>query len=246
LLFRLVSIAALAAAAPLVFSQGDGGGELLLSRPDVMIRVEKAPVGADYVTIQMVSDGYPADLLVRQCEQIGKLAGGSSRGIEVQVIPGGASPGGVPLKIVTATFAADGLIDAESGVLRLVPFAKAFAGVPEPFTIDCIALAFKGVAPRRDVSVSKLSNESVDLVGGYDPEQRLVDYRITLKTQDAAKITFPETLKDQTNASQNPSSKGVPSRLLWWIAGGAVAAGVLVYFALRPYGRRPSTKPDTR
>jgi hypothetical protein len=123
---------ALLAALLAAVAAGQAEGETrLISRPDVMIRVQKSTVGADYVTVQMVAENYPRDLLVAQCEQIGVLAGSPSRGTELSSTSSGTAPAGVPTTILTATFATANLIDREHGILRLAPFAKAFAGNPE-------------------------------------------------------------------------------------------------------------------
>lgn len=216
----------------------------LMSRPDLIIRVQKSPVGADYVTIQVVAENYPPELLREQCVRIGELAGGSSRGIEVTSVPTGTSPGGVPTMYLSASFATDNLIDRSKGILRLAPFAKAFAGNEEPFTIDCIAISFAEESPGPN-TIGNVQNDSVSIEGEYDASRRIVDYRIYLLTQDPEKIVVPDSLAEQTIRKVAPSN-GSAWRLIPWIAGGAVLAGLLVYFALRPVGKKPPAKPKER
>lgn len=220
------------------------GETRLLSRPDVMIRVQKSSVGADYVTIQMVAEDYPQELLAAQCEAIGRLAGSSSRGVEIAKTGSGTAPTGTPTTILTATFATGNLIDRERGVLRLAPFAKAFAGNPEPYVIRCIAVSFLDEMPHPG-TVGNVRNDSVIIEGATDPSNRLVDYRIYLLTQDPNKINIPESVPTQTNRQELPSNESA-SRLIPWIVGGGLLAGLLVYFALRPYGRRSASKSKSK
>lgn len=216
----------------------------LLSRPDVMIRVQKSPVGADYVTIQMVAENYPPDLLATQCERIGSLAGSPSRGVQVSTTSSGTSPAGIPTTILTASFATTNLIDREHGILRLAPFAKAFAGNPQEHLIDCIAVSFVGEAPHPG-TVGSVRNDTVVIEGATDPTNRLVDYRIHLLTQDPEKISIPDMVPAQTIQKGTPSN-GSAWRLIPWIVGGGVLAGLLVYFALRPYGRRSASESKSK
>jgi hypothetical protein len=226
------------------FGQGEGETKLI-SRPDVMIRVQKAPVGADYVTIQMVAENYPPDLLKAQCERVGALAGTGSRGIEITTVPTGTSPSGKPSTILNASFATDGLIDRATGVLRLLPFAKAFAGNEEEHKIECLAVSFVQEVPRQGVTIGNLENDSVRIEGAYDATHKIVDFRVYLLIQDPEKIEFPESLQAQTIRTVAPSN-GAALRLIPWIVGGAVLAGLLVYFALRPAGKKPPAKPNER
>lgn len=210
------------------------------TRPDVVIRVKKAPTGADYVWIQMVAEDYPVDLLRAQCEAIGRNLGGEVRGLDLSLAGAGAGPGGKEMKILSAFFAVDGIADTQKGIYRLNPLVRAFAGSPAPYQTDCLAILFDGMKPVKGITISVASVDGADVIGQYDPNMRMIEYRVTLKSQDPAKIDIPEMVGQQTKPVQAPSNNQTWNPLLAWVAGAAVLTGGLVYFALRP---RPAHPP---
>ncbi len=202
-------------------------------KPDALITVEAAPTGAQYVTIEMVAENYPLELLRAQCQNLSQQIGSNIRGLEVAYVGTGVSPNGKPLQFARAHFAADNLADSGTGKVRLVPFARALAGNPPPFEVHCIAVSFLGYdAMPATLQASESSSAKVE--GVANKPLRLLEYRILLKTQDASKIEFPETPTPQTNPPKTPSTRRVPVGLIAAVSLGAAAAGVLVYFALRP------------
>ncbi|MCH8274181.1 MAG: hypothetical protein IH851_05265 [Armatimonadetes bacterium] len=217
--------------------------EFAQTRPDVIIRVQKAPTGADYVHIQMVAADYPADLLRRQCEMVGEYAGTPVRGLRISQTPLSAGPEDEDMRVLGADFATDFIIDADRGILRLLPFAKAFAGAPSPHTVRCLAIAFEGVTPQEDVTLRNAETDSATVRGVYDARMGVVEYRVVLTTQDPSRIDIPETAQQQTIPPETPSKERSDSAIIWWIAGAAALAGLLVYFALRPYRGRRSAEP---
>ncbi len=219
-------------------SQGSAGFAEV--KPDVVIRVKKAPTGADYVHVQVVPADYPKDLLAEQCQKVGQYLGSGIRGLRVWYSSAGTLPSGAEVRVLRADFAVDFVINQETGVLRLVPFARAFAGAPEPHTVRCLAIAFEGVTPREGVTVREVENSSVRLWGSYDRQMNVVEYRIILKVQDPAGVDFPETVASaRTNRAENPSTQRKDWRWLVWTFAGAVLAGILVYLVLRPYRGKP-------
>ncbi|GIV02033.1 MAG: hypothetical protein KatS3mg015_0863 [Fimbriimonadales bacterium] len=102
---------------------------ILQGRPDVIVRVRKSTVGADYVEVLMVKENYPEELLKQQCARISEELGAGLRGLVVSSRALGGDPETKAGKVVFASFATDGVIQ-DSGVLRILPFARAFAGVP--------------------------------------------------------------------------------------------------------------------
>lgn len=210
-------------------------------KPDVVIRVRKAPSGADYVHVQAVDANYPPKLLEEQCRKVGKFIGSGIRGLRVWYSSLGKLPSGPEVRVLRADFAVDFVINQESGVLRLVPFAKAFAGAPEPHRVECLAIAFEGVTPREGVTVKEVDNSSVRLWGSYDKQMNVVEYRIILKTQKPGEVDFPEVVTPmRTNRPENPSTHRRDWRMLVLTSTGAVLVGVLVYLALRPYRGKSS------
>ncbi|MFN8138347.1 MAG: hypothetical protein U0R49_00960 [Fimbriimonadales bacterium] len=202
-------------------------------KPDVIIEVRAAPTGAQYVTITMVKDGYPADLLQQQCETIGTENGGAIRGLNVEETGTGAMHDGKPMAFLRARFAIDNLVKRETGAVRLIPFARAFAGAPEPFTVTCLAITYLGYAPGPE-TVSAVASDSATVSGIADKNVPLLEYRVVLKSQIPAEITFPELPNSQPNRPEKPQGMRVPIGLIGIVAGGSAIAGVLVYFALRP------------
>lgn len=202
-------------------------------KPDVLIEVRAAPTGAQYVTVSVVAEGYPADLLQEQCEAIGRFAGSNVRGLNLETIGTGVSPGGRPLSFLKAHFATDNLVDTKTGLMRLVPFAKAFAGARSPFTISCLAVTYLGFAAGPQ-TLSQVESPSASVVGISDPSVPLVEYRINLKSQIPAEIAFSESPLNQTIPANTTSTKKVSYVLIAGVFGAAALTGLLVYFALRP------------
>lgn len=211
---------------------------ILQGRPDVIVRVRKSTVGADYVEVLMVKENYPEELLKQQCARISEELGAGLRGLVVSSRALGGDPETKAGKVVFASFATDGVIQ-DSGVLRILPFARAFAGAPEPDTIQTLAVVFEGVRPVPGVTVQSARTDSAVVSADYDPSLPQVEYRVVLLTQNPDEIQFPETLAHQQNGSVSPSNGGMPQWLLGAIVGGAVLVGALVYLALRP---RPTTR----
>jgi hypothetical protein len=205
---------------------------LLSGRPDVIVTVRKSDVGADYVRIQALDEDYSAELLRSQIERIGRYNGTQVRGIEVSYA--GSEGAG---RILTASFATDRLMDQAAGTLELNAFAKAFAGGEGPITVNRIAVMFEGFDPAQPVTVAEWSDENVEVASHYDKNLRVVDYRVTLKTQDPDKISIPATLSESTNREEAPSNTGFNPWLIAAIVGGAALLGLLVYFVLRPRGQ---------
>lgn len=217
---------------------------LLQSRPDVLIRVRKSSVGADYVEVHMVREDYPRELLEAQCVRIAEELKAGLRGLVVGERSLGDDPESRAGRIVYASFATDGVI-LESGVLRLLPFARAFAGAAKPNTIKTLAVVFEGVAPTPGVTLQAADTPSATVRAQFDPSLPQVEYRVSLKVQDPAQISFPESAESQPSGSPVPSTEGIPLETLALVAAGGVLAGLLVYFALRP-GRQRGRQPESR
>jgi hypothetical protein len=235
---RTASLLLSLALTALCAAQGDG--VLLQSRPDVWIAVRKSNVTVDYVTVKLLSEDYSADLLRKQCEAVGSFAGGGIRGLEVTYTPTGASPGGKPGKILQATFAVDGLIDQQRGILNLNPLAKAFASSTKE-----IAVIFENQTPLEGVTLRSWNGPSAVVAGQHDSASNSVEYRISLKTQDPKVIDIPLTAEAKPAPAGAAGAPTSPTNLIPYIVGGAILAGVLVYFALRPY-RKVSSAPKRR
>lgn len=207
---------------------------LLMSKPDVMIEVKKSQVLADYVDIKVVLRDYPPELLLQQCERIGKYLKSEVRGLTPEVTDLGRAG-----KVVGAKMAVNGLIDRERGVLRLAPLAMAFADSPNPHTIKVLAVQFVGERPQAS-TLKGYDGPDATVAAQFDESIPQIEYRVTLKTQNPDMIQIPDAATPQQNRLEKPSKTG-PA---WWyligIAGVGVVVGVLVYFALRPYHQKRS------
>ncbi|MGI8924703.1 MAG: hypothetical protein ACR2HJ_11835 [Fimbriimonadales bacterium] len=209
---------------------------LLSGRPDVHINVKKSSVGPEYVVIRMQDEKYPKDLLADQIERLGQYKNTDIRGLEIVY----TAAGGMIGNMLTASFAMNGLIDRQAGTLELNAFARAFAGGPEAHRVEMLAITFENERPKEGVTVAK-SSGAANVISQYDANLNAVDYRVTLKTQNPDQIRIPETVQDQTKQAQQASKVQSGGHLVPWVAAAAVAAGVLVYFALRP-GRKAKQK----
>ncbi len=236
LLILLLALPAAASAQP--------DAPLLQSRPDVLIRVRKSSVGADYVEIHMVREEYPKELLEAQCARVAEELSAGLRGLVVAERSLGDDPESRAGRVVYASFATDGVI-VGNGVLRLLPFARAFAGAPEPHTVRTLAVAFEGVTPTPGVTLQAADTPSATVRAQFDASLPQVEYRVSLKVQDPAQIDFPESAERQPSGDSVPSTERIPVQTLALVAVGGVLAGVLVYFALRP-GRHRGRKPESR
>ncbi|MER3465816.1 MAG: hypothetical protein C4340_00995 [Armatimonadota bacterium] len=120
----------------------------------------------------------------------------------------------------------------------MLPFARAFAGAPEPHTIETLAVVFEGVTPTPGVTLQAADTRSATVRAQFDPSVPQVEYRVSLKVQDSAQVDFPESAERQPSGTSAPSTEGIPQQTVVLVVVGGVLAGVLVYFALRPTRRR--------
>ncbi len=181
----------------------------------------------------MQDEDYPRELLAKQIEALGRYMGMDIRGLQIVSSAGGGMIGNV----LTADFAMNGLIDRQAGIFELASFARAFAGAPDQHRVDVLAITFEKERPKEGVTVATSSGSSAEVVSQYDANLNAVEYRITLKTQNPDEIDIPETIQVQTKQTRQASKGQSGGHLVPWVAAFAVAAGVLVYFALRP-GRK--------
>jgi hypothetical protein len=202
---------------------------LLSGRPDVIVTVKKSDVGADYVRIQMLAEDYPAELLRTQVQNIGKYNESQIRGLEITNEGGGGAG-----RILSASFATDRLMDQTAGTLELEAFAKAFAGAPEPNTIQIIAVMYENFKPSKTVTVAQWAGNGTEVSSAFDTNLNIVEYRVKLTTQDPDEISIPGTLSESTKSSEPASNKGLNPWVVAGILCGAAVIGVSVYFAMRP------------
>ena len=143
---------------------------LLQGRADIIVSVRKSDVGAEYVRVQALNENYPADLMRSQIEKIGEYNGTQIRGLEV----GSEGMGGAG-SILTANFATDNLMDQATGTLELNAFAKAFAGAPEPYTVNMVGVMFENFKPSETVTVAQWADKGVEVSSALDNNLKVVE-----------------------------------------------------------------------
>lgn len=204
-----------------------------------VVTVQRHEMGADLVEITMVRKDYPLTILKNQVEKIGTYTGVGVWGVDVRRIK---DPKG---NIAKANFATKNLTDPERGVFRLEPFARAFAGVAKPYTIDSFVVSFEAQRPT-EKTLKTFSSKSVALSGRQIPPPfGGLEYRVALFTQDPDRIAIPAEHNPAATAQKpaTPPARANDSTLtIVLIAVAALAAGALVYFLTRPrgQGRQPT------
>jgi hypothetical protein len=208
-------------------------------KPDVTLVVREHPMSAELVEVTAFRPDYPSDLLQDQIETLGRELGSAPRGLIVRKAT--LDEGNPNLTFVKATFAVDGLIDREAQVLRLQPILRAFAGAPDPFTVDELLILFDGEKPGPRTVKSHIT-DSVEARATFVAAPAEIEYRVLLKSQDPSKILFPDQA-DERKAPAEPSGKQSGPSPVFYAAllAGALAVGALVYLALLRGGGR-----DTR
>jgi hypothetical protein len=207
----------------------------LTIQPDASIVVQKHSTGADMVEISMKDPNYPLPLLESQANTICSLLGSPARGLSVtkDAVGGDSNPN---LTFVKATFATDGVIGSD-GSLRIEPFLKGMAGAPQPFTIQGLSISFADMSPNSETVERFNQPDDVLAEARYTPHGVLkgLEYRIALKTQDPAKIFFPDrtpAVSTPVAIDSKPGSEGPNLWLFGLFALVSIAAGALVYFGM--------------
>lgn len=205
--------------------------------PGVTIVVRKHPTGADLVEITMLDPEYPEDLLRTQCEAIGLETGSAVRGLAVYRHK--VDPSNAKLAFVKAQFGTDGLIDRQTGALRIEPLVRPFAGNPADKEIRNISISFAGERPGVR-TLQRYLSDSVALVGRATQVTPVgVDYRVALLKQDGRSIQIPDLSPVTEAKPDQQGSDGFGATTMIWVlvAVAAIATGALVYFALLRSGR---------
>lgn len=202
--------------------------------PEANITISKHPMGADMVEITMTPLGYPPKLLRSQISALGKYLNSEPRGLEVYDYV--LDPSNAKTHFTKAQFAVDGIIDRKLGSVRLNPFAKAFAGAPDPWTVHGLDIQLKSEVPTAKM-IKVWRGQGVLLQGQFNPTKdailSAIEFRMLLKSQDPAKMDIPEP--GDAPVSKRTSSATTPP-MDWATIGvflvAALALGALVYSLL--------------
>lgn len=202
-----------------------------VARPDLIIQVEKHRVGADMFEIVAVDPSYPAELLQEQANKMCDLLGVPARGLLV----GKSTITGNPrLSSTKATFATDGVIDREKGILRIEPILKAFAGAPAPHTVRALTIMFNGEKPNPNV-LKSFETEGLRLQAIANENPPVIEYRVQLLSQDPAQLSVPDAAPVEQKPVPSASTvqqNGVDWTLWISLFAAAAAASILVYFLM--------------
>jgi hypothetical protein len=209
------------------------GNLFVTTRPDVSIVVRKHRTGADVVEVTMPDPKYPRELLRQQVDAIGRYVGSAPTGLQLDVHQIGNDAN---LRFARAFFAVNGLIDRASGVLRVEPLAKAFAGAPDPYTIDVLMIRFEGERPTQNTLQGYYPETGELRLQALASSRELgVEYRVQLLTQDPEKIRIPDDRRRPVAPKAVPPAKppaGPDWVLIGVLAAAALAVGALVYSLL--------------
>ncbi len=217
-----------------------GKPAFLESKTDVIVQIKKHPFGADLFEITAVMPNYPADLLRSQVEKMCSLIGVPPRGLAVGPVGIAGNP---RLTSTRATFATDGVIDRKQGILRISPIIEAFAGAPEPYTVNGLSILFNGEQPTTN-TLRTYNGPGVRLQAIALEAPTLIEYRVQLLSQDPKQVAVPDAPIPQTEQKTQSTASTVQQNGVDWslwipLFAAAAAAGTLVYFLML----RASGKP---
>lgn len=204
--------------------------------PQVIVNVRKHPIGADMVQITAAAPDYPKELLAAQAKAIGANLDSEARGLEVYTT--GTDP---KFRFVKAGFATDGLIDRESGSLRLQALVRAFLGAPAPHQVKALIVTFEGEKVVDGKTLKVYANDGVSLKATESKFPPGIEYRIVALTQEPDLLSIPDKVeaKSAELPTVKPPSQLSPAVPIALIGVAAVSGAALVYLWLS--GRKPKT-----
>lgn len=194
--------------------------------PQVVISIAKHTNNADLVEVSVLAPNYPQELLRSQCIKIGQITGDPTRGLQlIQQDLGGNLP-----PLLKAKFATSGLADYQQGLYAVSPIANAFVGAPSPFTVTGMEIKFLDTIPTSS-TLRTFASRHAAISGVYDPQTKVLDYRLRLMSQGAGSVDIPTRFVPAEVAQKPTKNGGSRTNLLLFtlVAVGALAAGVLVY-----------------
>lgn len=210
----------------------------LFPKTQVIINVREHQFSPDMVTITLLANGYPQELLQKQLESLGSYTGSPPRGLNIykETIPAKE-----PISFLKATFATDNIIDRAAGQLHLDRVIKPFLGAPAPHTLSSFLVTFEGEIPNAR-TLRLFSTDSVLVSGTASLMPRGVEYKVLAKTQNPEELLIPTEGKTpeapQVKSEQN-LAPAFPIAALLLLVAGSLILGALVYFlSVRSAGKR--------
>lgn len=201
-------------------------------RPDLVITVQPHG-GGELVEVRTLRPDYPADLMQAQVVKLGQYLGSAATIEYIQRAADGS---------LAARFGVDGLIDEQGRRYRLAPIAKAFAGAPQPSTVNGIHIILVGQSGyENDIGrYRKPGAYEVEALRTGGAQLPMLEYRIRLLSQDPAMLDIPEKLPQPSRAQDGKPPQTSDTLYYVLVVVAAIAAGVLVYLALLRASARPS------
>lgn len=196
---------------------------------------EDAYSGAEVVSITMRDADFPKAIVQQMIKNLSETTGVPAQGVQLYEETYGE---GVAQKFVKSKFGINGIMDSRTGKINLASIAKAVAGIPAPHTIDVLSVIIEDFAVRTNTLQSNV-NDSTVVIGTARGNPPSVEYSITLRTQDPAKIDIPQehsAKKPVPVEPKKPAESGLKTEVIILVGVASVAAGVLVYWMLT--GRR--------
>jgi hypothetical protein len=148
------------------------------------------------------------------------------------------------LSSTRATFATNGIIDREHGMLHVTPIIQAFAGAPEPYTVHGMTIIFNGEQPGAN-TLRSFSDANVRLQAKSLQNPPSIEYRVQLLSQEPKELSVPDA-EPQAQPEQNraPGTSTVQRAGIDWglwipLLIAAAAAAVLVYFVMLRLTAKP-------
>jgi hypothetical protein len=211
-------------------------------RTQAIVQISKHATGADMVQVSMEDEGYPADLLRSQIDDLGKRLGTPARGLKLTMHE--IASAGQSIGILKCTFAINGLLDHTTGRVALQALAQAFTGDHGKYTVKGMAVLLDGETAD-DKTVRSFSSPAVEVQGIRINEPRGIEYRILIKTNEPDAIFIPSWSGDKLPPKPVPVPKQGTDWALYSMAMvAALAVGALVYsFLLRPSKSKSKVAP---
>jgi len=204
-----------------------------LVKPQALILVEPSPAGGDLVDVSMTDAQYPSDLLSKQIMTLCRSLASGPNGLTVYhssvALPGGQAT------FLKARFGAFGLIDLDTGHIRMQEIVRAFAGAPPPYTLSGLSVTFDAARPVPS-TLRRFDSDAVRLEGQYDPPPAEgLEYRVQLVSQKPEAIVIPDHFEPATTKPSDRAT-GQSQVASWALIATAVAASLalatLVYLRL--------------
>lgn len=204
-------------------------------KPQATVTVQKHELGADIVEVSVLDSRYPPELLRSQMDNLERFIGSKPRGL--RVFRQGIGSNSSNDSLLKASFAVDGVIDKQNGIVRVGPFVKAFAGATEPYAISGLAVIFVGIQPTAK-TLNKFESASVRVERHPEAGPLGTEYRVQILKQDPEAIDIPDTSDPQAATKSQTKTLVASSDWQIWalIVVAGIAAGALVYSLLL---RRP-------